>query len=463
VSFYLALGDTLMATLSLFCATWTMFVLRIFPSPLSVYEFFIVLPFLLIWPLAYAKEGLYPGYGLTGVQRLQKHVSGTLFAGFVSLLVTILVQRFIPLPNTLAALTTLYSLVFCLLGRIAIKRFLWSLGAWGVPTIIVGANDTGRLLAEVMAKRPLNGLKPVAFFDDEVSSHGSTVAAIPVKGDSQDAKRFVAEHNLRHVFVVAPNLPEKTLGRSIGRNHGPSQNIRFVPTLQGLNSTNAYASGLHNTLTLEVRNNLAYVGNRFVKRITDIVGGIFGLVFLAPLFLLLYMWIRLDSSGAAFYWSERVGRDGKTFRCLKFRSMYKDADAKLHKILEEDETLRAEYTTYHKLKCDPRVTRVGQIMRKYSLDELPQLFNVVKGDMSLVGPRPYLLSELELIHHHHKQIILEARPGMTGHWQVTERNRVLFEERLEMEEHYVRNWSIWWDVILIFETIQIVVKPNSAH
>lgn len=463
VSCYLILGDIVMVTLSLVCATWTMFALRIFPSPLSLNEFILVLPFMLLWPLAYAKEGLYPGYGLTGVQRLQKHFSGTLFAGLVSLLVTILVQRFIPLPNTLAALTTLYSFIFCLAGRLALKRFLWHLGVWGVPAIIVGANATGRLLAEVMVNRPLTGLKPVAFFDDEESSHGKTLAAIPVKGNSQDAKRFVEQHQLKHVFVVASELPEKALLRDTGRNNGPSQSIRFVPPLQELTSTNAYASGLHNTLTLEVRNNLAYVGNRFVKRLTDIAGGLFGLVFLAPLVFVLYIWIRLDSRGPAFYWSARVGRDGKTFKCLKFRSMYKDADEKLHKILEQDEALRAEYETYHKLKNDPRVTRVGQMMRKYSLDELPQLFNVVKGDMSLVGPRPYLLSELDIIRAHNKQIILEARPGMTGHWQVTERNRVLFEERLEMEEHYVRNWSIWWDIILIFETLSILVKPNSAH
>lgn len=463
VRFYLVLSDTAMATLSLLCATWTMYFLEIFPSPLSTREFIVVLPFMLVWPLAYAKEGLYPGYGLTAVQRLQKHCSGTLFAGLMSLLVTVLVQRVMPLPNTLAVLTTIYSLFFCLAGRSAIKRLLHKFGLWGVPTIIIGANHTGQLLAEVMLKRPLTGLKPIAFFDDKHQLHGSMVSGIPVKGDSQDANQFIEMHALKHVFVAASELPEKAGIRTIGRNSGPSQHIRFVPPLLALSSTSGYATGLHNTLTLEARNNLAHRSNRLIKRVTDIFGGVAGLIVLSPIFLLLYLWIRFDSPGPAFYWSKRVGRDGKTFQCLKFRSMHENADTLLQRLLEQDPELKEEYQTYHKLKNDPRVTRVGEIMRKYSLDELPQLVNVVRGDMSLVGPRPYLTGELTTIFEHQKQIILEARPGMTGHWQVSERNSVRFEERLAMEEHYVRNWSIWWDILLLFETVRIVIKPNSAH
>jgi Undecaprenyl-phosphate galactose phosphotransferase WbaP len=463
VSFYLVLSDLTMTALSLLCATWTMYLLNIFPSPLSVREFLVVLPFLLLWPLAYAKEGLYPGYGLTAVQRLQKHCSGTLFAGLVSLLVTVLVQRVMPLPNTLAALTTFYSLFFCIAGRSATKRLLLRLGRWGVPAIIIGANPTGRLLADIMLKRPLTGLKPVAFFDDEGQLHGSTVAGIPIKGTTQDAQYFIEQHALKHVFVAASDLPDKAVVRTIGRNSGPSQLIRFVPPLLALSSTSGYATGLHNTLTLEARNNLAHLSNRLIKRSTDVVGGLVGLILLSPVFLLLYVWIKLDSPGPAFYWSKRVGRDGKSFQCLKFRSMHKNADVLLKTLLEQDPLLRQEYETYHKLKNDPRVTRIGEIMRKYSLDELPQLFNVVRGDMSLVGPRPYLTGELATIFEHQKQIILEARPGMTGHWQVSERNSVRFEERLAMEEHYVRNWSIWWDILLVLQTVGIVIKPNSAH
>ena len=142
--------------------------------------------------------------------------------------------------------------------------------------------------------------------------------------------------------------------------------------------------------------------------------------------------------------------------------MYVNAEEALEGLFSERPEARAEYELYHKLKDDPRITRAGRILRKYSLDELPQLINVFLGEMSLVGPRPYLVSELEEMSVQ-RNVIFEAKPGMTGHWQVSERNNVRFEERLWMEEHYVRNWSVWWDIVILLETVKIVLKPEGAH
>jgi lipopolysaccharide/colanic/teichoic acid biosynthesis glycosyltransferase len=175
----------------------------------------------------------------------------------------------------------------------------------------------------------------------------------------------------------------------------------------------------------------------------------------------LYLWIRLDSQGPAFYQSERLGQDGKIFLCLKFRSMFVDADERLRDMLAADPARRLEYETYHKLDDDPRITRAGSVMRKYSLDELPQLYNVLAGEMSLVGPRPYLVGELKDMNGY-DEAILEAKPGMTGYWQVSGRNEVTFDERLEMEAHYVRNWSIWWDIIILTQTVMVVLSRRGA-
>src|SRR5262249_6467760 len=153
----------------------------------------------------------------------------------------------------------------------------------------------------------------------------------------------------------------------------------------------------------------------------------------------------LDSRGSAFYRQDRLGRDGKRFRAMKFRTMYGDGEQRLKEVLDADPKLRAEYEEFHKLNDDPRVTRIGRVLRKYRLDELPQLWNVPLGEMSLVGPRPYLEREIPDMNQQ-EGIILRAMPGMTGMWQVSDRNATGFQERMKMDVHYVRNWSVWLDL-----------------
>lgn len=178
--------------------------------------------------------------------------------------------------------------------------------------------------------------------------------------------------------------------------------------------------------------------------------------------LALAVWIKLDSPGGVFYWSTRIGQKGAPFKCLKFRSMFEDADARLQEMLARDEAVRAEYERFHKLERDPRITRAGAFIRRFSLDELPQLFNVFRGEMSLVGPRPYLVQELPDMRGF-QETILEAKPGMTGYWQVSGRSDVTFEERLVMEAQYVRNWSPWWDLIILVQTVTVVLQRRGAR
>ena len=156
-----------------------------------------------------------------------------------------------------------------------------------------------------------------------------------------------------------------------------------------------------------------------------------------------------------------LGRDGKLFSCLKFRTMVPDAEAALQRLLAEDPQAREEYAKYHKLREDPRVTRVGRFLRKTSLDELPQLWNVLRGEMSLVGPRPYLPRESEDIGVTQSDI-LRVYPGITGPWQVNGRNHASFDERVRMDAHYVRDWSVWLDIVLLARTVRTLVSDRGA-
>ncbi|MCL5411615.1 MAG: sugar transferase [Patescibacteria group bacterium] len=202
------------------------------------------------------------------------------------------------------------------------------------------------------------------------------------------------------------------------------------------------------------------------KRLIDILGSVFGLVLLSPLFLLVGILIKLDSPGSIFYSHKRVGRGGDEFPLYKFRSMVRNADA----ILWSDPKLLAEYKkSSFKLNNDPRVTRVGRIIRKFSIDELPQFWNILKGQMSVVGPRPYLKKELEdqqKVYPQTRELIkalLLVKPGVTGFWQVSGRSDVNFDERIKMDVEYVKRRSLVYDFSIMIETIPAVIKGRGAR
>lgn len=200
-----------------------------------------------------------------------------------------------------------------------------------------------------------------------------------------------------------------------------------------------------------------------IKRIIDIIGGLVGTIALIPLTIIIYIARKIlhEDDGPIFYEQLRIGKDGKVFRMYKYRSMVVGADEKLFKYLEENEEARKEYKEYKKLKNDPRVTKVGNFIRKTSLDEFPQFINVLKGEMSLVGPRPYLPREKEDMGEYYTYII-QSRPGITGYWQIAGRSDVTFEDRLKMDYNYTQNKSLKTDLKLLVKTVLNVVKKEGA-
>lgn len=202
---------------------------------------------------------------------------------------------------------------------------------------------------------------------------------------------------------------------------------------------------------------------KIIKRIIDIVGGLVGTIVLIPLTIIIYIIRKFlhEDEGPLFYNQLRIGKDGKVFRMYKYRSMVIGADEKLFKYLEENEEARKEYKEYKKLKNDPRITKVGNFIRKTSLDEFPQFINVLKGDMSLVGPRPYLPREKDDMGEYYEYII-QARPGITGYWQIAGRSEVTFDDRLKMDYDYIKNRSLKTDLKILVKTVLNVIKKEGA-
>lgn len=202
---------------------------------------------------------------------------------------------------------------------------------------------------------------------------------------------------------------------------------------------------------------------RAIKRMIDIIGAIVGIIFLIPttIAVCLARKISKEDKGPLFYEQLRYGKNGKVFRLYKFRSMCIGADEKLKKYLEESEDIRKEFQKTHKLQNDPRITKIGNFLRKTSLDELPQMINILKGDMSFVGPRPVVEKEVEE-YGKNKEKFLSVKPGLTGYWQVNGRSNTTYEERMEMELYYVDNCSLWLDIKIFFKTFIAVFKKEGA-
>ena len=200
----------------------------------------------------------------------------------------------------------------------------------------------------------------------------------------------------------------------------------------------------------------------FLKRTVDITASATALLLLSPVFLVTSLAIRKDSDGPAMFTQKRIGKDGKLFEIYKFRTMVPDADKKLFEMLEKDEKARVEYKLNKKLKNDPRITKLGNFLRKTSIDELPQLLNVLKGDMSLVGPRPYLPREKDDMGAYYNTII-ESKPGITGLWQVSGRSNTTFEDRLEFDKEYTENKGFFYDMGLLTKTVGVVIHKDGAE
>ena len=199
----------------------------------------------------------------------------------------------------------------------------------------------------------------------------------------------------------------------------------------------------------------------FLKRTVDITASATALLLLSPVFLVTSLAIKNDSKGPAMFTQKRIGKDGKLFEIYKFRTMVPDADKKLFELLEKDEEAAKEYKLNKKLKNDPRITKLGAFLRKTSIDELPQLINVLKGDMSLVGPRPYLPREMEDMGQYYDTIV-ECKPGITGLWQVSGRSNTTFEQRLEFDMEYNENKGFLYDMELLTKTVGVVINKDGA-
>ncbi|MEW6182313.1 MAG: undecaprenyl-phosphate galactose phosphotransferase WbaP [Bacillota bacterium] len=349
------------------------------------------------------------------------------------------------------------------------KPVLYRFKMWQRRVLIFGAGKTGRIIAKALINDRYRGYTVCGFLDDDPLKQKTAVLIdginLPVFGGFCDSDKAISCARVYNLVVAAPKMPANELVNLVNKLHLRTPSVVVVPDLFGIPVVGAEADYLYQekTLVFRVKNNLANPFNCFVKRIFDLVIGGVIFVLLTPALIVLATAIKLDSPGPVVFRDFRIGRRGKNFTCFKFRTMHLNNGEILRKHLACNPDAAEEWHLYAKLKgYDPRVTRVGRFLRHFSLDEFPQLLNVLRGDMSLTGPRPYLPRERDDIGYLAENILI-ARPGITGLWQVTGRNELTFEDRVQLESWYVHNWSLWMDITLLLRTFGAVLARRGAY
>ncbi len=425
-----------------------------------------IVPLTAVWIGLRALVGLYPGYGLDSVHQLKRHTNTVLASGGTIIVFATMFQ-FVDTLSRLMLFTGLFGLlVLSPLTRHATKAMLRRLGVWGKPVVIMGSGDNGGRTAKLLREEWELGYHPVALLDYSLKEYDGhlTEEGFP-DGESTllDTAGLARKSGVETVLFAMPHVRREQLSVLVGWASVNFRHVLIMPNLAGMTNSAVVARDLAGNLAVEVRYNLLDPWALRLKRALDILLTVLGGVVLLPLLALLGLLVYLDSRGGkVFYKDKRMGRDNRLFSCVKFRTMVPDAEDRLQRLLDEDPVAREEYELYHKLRDDPRITRVGNFLRKTSLDELPQLWNVLRGDMSLVGPRPYLPRESEDIGGTQNEI-LRVPPGITGPWQVSGRSSTSFGDRVRMDAYYVRDWSVWLDILLLARTVGSVLLSKDAY
>jgi exopolysaccharide biosynthesis polyprenyl glycosylphosphotransferase len=431
------------------------------PSIAFYQNFYLIL--LPLWLIIFYVADLYDRKKLLGgTLEYERILFSTTIGVLLFIIVSFLVPEFIFSRGWLLLfwVCAWFTLTIC---RFTMRRVIYRLRSHGFfisPAIIIGANDEGLSLAEQLTRWTTSGLKIVGFVDDEFPTGSIVTNQIRVLGTIDQLDEIIKDNSVEELIMASSADACRDNFLKLFQRYGVTGDINL-----------RMSSGLYEIITtgLTVKE-FAYVPlvginkvkltgiDQVLKTLLDYAVTLPLLILASPVLVLIALVIKLDSPGPIFYRRRVLGINGRQFDAFKFRTMVLNGD----EILAAHPELQNKLATDYKLKQDPRVTRIGKILRRTSLDEFPQLINVLKRDMSFVGPRMITPEELQMYNKWYINL-LTVRPGLTGLWQVSGRSNVTYEERVRLDMHYIRNWSIWLDIQLLFQTIPAVIKGRGAY
>jgi len=425
-------------------------------------SFYLALIVLLIpcWLLLFSLYGLYDSNRLFGGSEEYTLVFNACTLGMLLVVVVTFMMPDVVVARAWLLLSWGLTLVCTMLNRFLVRRLVYALRQHGrliERVIVVGANGEGRAVAQQLRASPNAGVTIVGFVDDDLPVGTEVLPGTSVLGPVSAFQSLVEQHGADTVIIADTALVRDRMATVYGAMETLGQlDVRLSPGLFELLTIGVQVREQGFVPLLALNKTRITGPHAFGKAIIDRGGALLGLLLLSPLLALIALLVRLDSPGPIIHRRRVVGVGNRRFDAYKFRSMYCDGEARLTQ--DERTLLRDE----GKLKDDPRITRVGRFLRRASLDELPQLLNVLCGQMSLVGPR--MLTQEELRHFGRlRHNLLMVRPGLTGLWQVSGRSNLGYEDRVRLDMHYIRNYSIWLDLYIIYRTVPIIFGGHGAY
>jgi len=402
---------------------------------------------------------LYTGCGPSPYERFRLRTIG--IGGFVA------IELLVGVPNGQSGLLivtgfsdALHLLIFGHYVEVMIRTLLIYLDLWGASVALVGCGDNSRKLAQLLVHQPSLGLRPIGFIKTSRDRElGNAALPLPLIGAIADLGRSGP-----HVeFAMFDSADELSALTSAPQAWMSSCRFLLVEDVHDLQSLWLRTRMLGGAIGIEIRRDLCLRRNQVLKRAIDILFAIPIALLVWPIIVVLALAIKLVDPGPAIYVQERVGRNSTTLRILKLRTMYAHAEQRLDEHLCRDPLARAEWQRFFKLAHDPRVLPIiGKFMRHSSLDELPQLWNVIRGDMSLVGPRPFPAYHMNSFDNEFRVIRASVQPGITGMWQVSSRSNGDLQVQKAQDLFYIRNWSIWLDIYILLQTVIVVLNGKGA-
>jgi Undecaprenyl-phosphate galactose phosphotransferase WbaP len=419
----------------------------------------LILPISGLFLIIYLITGLYPGIGVGPVEELRRLTIGTTLGMLALMGLSFYLRNITSWSRAVLGLTWLFLLVSVPLMRKVFRRLAVRLRLWGLPVAVIGESTGAAHVYASLRKNRLTGLWPVLCVKTP-----SLQSIFPAPSEQPqtgwDGKALF--QGIEIVILVPQKTPLGAVKNVLlDRTH---RFKRVIVMFDEARIGSVWFTPLHlvEHLGLEVTHQLIDPTQQTLKRLVDVALILISLPILLPLFGLIALAIKLDSPGPVFYSQKRIGHNGQEICMWKFRSMVLDAERVLENYLDRDPALRAEWKQNFKLKQDPRITRVGNLLRRTSLDELPQLWNVLRREMSLIGPRPIVSDEI-LLYQDDFEIYKQVLPGMTGMWQISGRNDLAYQERVSLDVYYVQNWSIWLDLHILMHTILAALQGRGAY
>jgi Undecaprenyl-phosphate galactose phosphotransferase WbaP len=405
--------------------------------------------------------GLYPGFCMAPAEELRRFTVTSFLANTIGLVISAGINGKFGRNDEVFIYAWLISIPVLTVSRVLSRAVASRSPLWGVPAVVFGAGKEARVLVDRLLRCRWIGYRP-GFMLDNDRKPAENYRGIPILHNMAAGLDRAKKQGYSTALVALPAAGYQRYKDVIQRYVKAFPTFILFSDFAALAGVWSSVRDFEGILGLSTTQRLLIHGNAITKRIIDLLGVIIGGSVLLLPFLLLMLLVKVDSPGPIFYGHRRLGKGGREIHAWKFRSMKAGADKQITECFVRDSDLKDEWNSKHKMKNDPRVTIFGKFLRKTSLDELPQLLNVLKGEMSLVGPRPIVAEEIQHYGSSWDEVS-NVLPGMTGLWQVSGRSETGYTERVEQDMYYIQNWSIWLDLFILFKTIWIVVTGKGAY